>query len=375
MTGTIRTRSQPSVVASHEESDPKPHHCSGHVRGILATLLGALSLAIAALLVKVCAKSLSTLDILCGRAILQTCFVGVVFLTRCESPWGPRNLRGWLSLRGFLGCCAVVFYFMGIIALPLSDSISIYSVKPIFAALLGACVLGEPLTCIHAIATGLSLCGCILVAKEEHGASKSKHAADLYLDPVIAVVLLLLAALMAAGTTITTRKVMAGTALKAEVPVWYFCFMDLLLLGIATPFVYGTSFGKRSGDISWQHLVALAGVAICSVLGQQLFTLGLRHIPSALSTLLLQMETVDAFILQIVFVGKVGPMSLVGASLICIGTASLALFELRATRRDAESDSSPLSGDSCGASGSIDSRDLESHPVGHAVEEEAEHLN
>lgn len=60
------------------------------------------------------------------------------------------------------------------------------------------------------------------------------------------------------------------------------------------------------------------GVAICSVLGQQLFTLGLRHIPSALSTLLLQMETVDAFILQIVFVGKVGPMSLVGASLICI---------------------------------------------------------
>ena len=40
---------------------------------------------------------------------------------------------------------------------------------------------------------------------------------------------------------------------------WYFCFMDLLLLGIATPFVYGTSFGKRSGDISWQHLVALAG--------------------------------------------------------------------------------------------------------------------
>eukprot|EP00913_Durusdinium_trenchii_P017815 g16740.t1 len=104
------------------KKDPKPHHCSGHVRGILATLLGALSLAIAALLVKVCAKSLSTLDILCGRAILQTCFVGVVFLTRCESPWGPRNLRGWLSLRGFLGCCAVVFYFMGIIALPLSEA-------------------------------------------------------------------------------------------------------------------------------------------------------------------------------------------------------------------------------------------------------------
>lgn len=371
-----------------EEASLQDRKCrcfSTRARGIIATLLGAFSLAVAALLVKVCATALSTLDLLWGRAILQTTGLGLFFLIRCESPWGPRGLRLWLCLRGILGCLAVVGYFMGIIALPLSDSISIYSVKPICAALLGACILGERLTWMHALATGLSLLGCILVAKEEHHDAKSKHSSELYLDPVVAVILLLLAALFAAGTMITTRKVMAGTALRPEVPVWYFCFMDLLLLGAATPLLWGTSFTHRAADIGWTHLASLAGVAGCSVLGQQFFTYGLRYIPSALGTLLLQMETVDAFVLQVIFLAKVGPMSILGALLICTASASLAIFELRSSSRDSDNEDGE-SGESLNAEttdrSSVSSErdlvnlaavDLESRPVGHATD--PDHLN
>ncbi|OLQ14932.1 putative transport protein [Symbiodinium microadriaticum] len=292
-------RAQTEMAGGQRKSLPR---CSGRLRGVLLSIAAAASFALAAMLVK---------DVLWGRAIVQTGIIGSFFLARCESPWGPAHLRGWLALRGILGCCAIVGYFVGIIALPLADSISIYSVKPIFAALLGACVLGEALGFIHVFATGLSLLGCILVAKDEAAGHHSSKHEDLYLDPAVAVIVLLFAALFAAGTSISTRKVMAGTTVRAEVPVWYFCFMDLLLLSVR-------SFASEG-----------AVPQAVKVLGQQWFTLGLRHIPSALSTLLVQTETIDAFLLQVIFFGRVGLLSILGASLIAAGTATLATAELR----------------------------------------------
>lgn len=347
-------RAQTEMAGGQRKSLPR---CSGRLRGVLLSIAAAASFALAAMLVKVCATGLSTLDVLWGRAIVQTGIIGSFFLARCESPWGPAHLRGWLALRGILGCCAIVGYFVGIIALPLADSISIYSVKPIFAALLGACVLGEALGFIHVFATGLSLLGCILVAKDEAAGHHSSKHEDLYLDPTVAVIVLLFAALFAAGTSISTRKVMAGTTVRAEVPVWYFCFMDLLLLSVLTPLLAGTSFSHRSASVSWRHVVGVVGVSVFSVLGQQWFTLGLRHIPSALSTLLVQTETIDAFLLQVIFFGRVGLLSILGASLIAAGTATLATAELRGGTSEDSSEDGATDGGNRRGSACCDSGD------------------
>ena len=44
-------------------------------------------------------------------------------------------------------------------------------------------MLGEPLGLIHAVATSLSLLGCVVVAKAEHGNAHSKLHGELELEP------------------------------------------------------------------------------------------------------------------------------------------------------------------------------------------------
>jgi len=267
--------------------------------------------------------------VLWGRAVLQTIFVGLTFAVRRESPWGPRAMRGLLCLRGLLGVLSIVGYFIGIIALPLSFSISLYSVKPIFAALLGACLLREALGCRHIAATGIALLGCILVARDKEGSAQEGGFSTSFASVVV-----VLAALGAAATSVVTRRIMSKSTLRPEVPVWYFCVADLILLVVLTPFLGKSTLSHRTAELGVGHVIAVVGVAGFSVLGQQWMTLGLRHIPSALGTLLVQTETLHAFILQAIFYGKVSVQSIVGALLISLATISLAASEL--WPRDAE---------------------------------------
>eukprot|EP00933_Yihiella_yeosuensis_P052449 TRINITY_DN5052_c0_g1_i1.p1 TRINITY_DN5052_c0_g1~~TRINITY_DN5052_c0_g1_i1.p1 ORF type:complete len:368 (-),score=45.51 TRINITY_DN5052_c0_g1_i1:655-1758(-) len=306
------------------------------VIGVVSSLCAAFGFAVAALLVKFCSTALSTLDLLWGRAILQTVFLGLVFVARWESPWGPRELRKLLWARGLLGVSATVFYFIGIIALPLADSISIYSVKPVLAAVLAAVVLKEPFRCIHGFALILSLFGCVLVAQDRgHGADASVQASDKGgFSHIAAAGIILLAALLAAATSITTRHIMSRSTVRPEVPVWYFCIADFIVLSACSPLLSQSSFARRKSSPGIYHALGVVGIAAISVLAQKWMTLGLRYIPSALGTLLVQTETAHAFALQMIFYGAVSRQSLSGALLVCLATVALVVPELRQNSRE-----------------------------------------
>lgn len=115
--------------------------------------------------------------------------------------------------------------------------------------------------------------------------------------------------------------------------MWYFCITDIAVLIVLTPVLNGSTFARRHDDWGLRHLGALVGVAGFSVLGQQWMALGLRHVPSALGTIVVQTETVHAFILQALFFGHVSIQSFGGAALICASTGMLACVELRAATR------------------------------------------
>merc|ERR1719191_1133875 len=84
-------------------------------RGVWACLGAAFFYAVAALLVKVCSSSFSTLEVLWARGLLQLFFVSGVFAFRCVSPLGPQEIRCFLVLRGVLGVGSIFCYFLGIV--------------------------------------------------------------------------------------------------------------------------------------------------------------------------------------------------------------------------------------------------------------------
>lgn len=298
--------------------------------GVGFSLVAAVSFAVAALLVKVAAGGLSTLEILWGRGGLQIIVVTAMCVYKRTWPFGPPELWGWLSLRGLLGVLAVVGYFIGIISLPLADSIAIYSIKPVLAALLAAWFLSEPLNWIHGFSTVLSVAGCATVAHGEHSSGGSSQSGGL--GPTFSVLLLVAAALLAASTSIVTRRIMTRSQVAAEVPVFYFCLMDVVVLAALTPLLLSSSFQRRTGALGWYHIAAVVGVAITSVMGQQFMTMGLKHVPSALATLLVQTETAWAFVLQAVIYHELSWLSLLGASMIAFASAAQAAYELRQAR-------------------------------------------
>ena len=94
--------------------------------GVASSLAAAFSFAVAALLVKLASSVASVLTILWARGLLQIGLLGAFFLWRRSSPWGPPELRWWLVLRGTLGVCTIIGYFIGIIILPVADAIPRY---------------------------------------------------------------------------------------------------------------------------------------------------------------------------------------------------------------------------------------------------------
>lgn len=289
------------------------------------------SFAVAAIMVKIASGGFGVLAVLWARGIVQLSIVGMIFAMRRESPWGPAGLRWWLTLRGSLGVLAIVGYMAAIVALPVADAISLFSVKPVLTSFLAALCLKEPLHHVHCFASVLSVVGCVLVAQAK-SASGSEPVGDQRMH-VAASIVVIVAALLAAGTTVVTRRIMSRSAVSPEVPVWYFCVVDVVLLLVLTPSLAYTKYAKQGWDWTPAQLLALLCVPVFSVLGQHTMTVGLKHVPAALNTVLVQTETVHVFVFQWLLYGQLSWWSMAGASLICLATALLARYEMHSAAR------------------------------------------
>mmetsp|Transcript_79984 Transcript_79984/g.226306 ORF Transcript_79984/g.226306 Transcript_79984/m.226306 type:complete len:348 (-) Transcript_79984:50-1093(-) len=317
----------------------EPSCLPNRILGMLACVASAVLFAGAALLVKVSSSGFSMLQILWARGLLQLGLVALLLLWRRTAPWGGPELRPWLLLRGVLGVLSIFCYFLGVVLLAAGDTVAIFGAKSVLAALLAAVFLKEPLQFVHAATSLLTLGGCFLIAWTRRG--EPPHVVPMHLPRPIAACIVCLGAALAAGVDVVLRRIMARSRLRAEVPVFYFCAVDVVLLAVATPALGGSALSRAPGHRSPWLWAALAGVALLSVLGQQAMTLGFRHAPVALGSVLMQVEAVVAFALQALVYGAIELQSLAGAALIAVAACLLAAFEMRrkATGSDSESSS------------------------------------
>jgi drug/metabolite transporter (DMT)-like permease len=176
-----------------------------------------------------------------------------------------RNFDAWRTERplahlgrGAIGLTTMLLAFSALAWLPLAESTTIGFAAPLFAVMLSALVLKEPVGLPRWSAVLIGFLGVLVVMRPE--------ANQL---PPIGLLLALLAALGVGMVTITIRQI--GRTEGAQTTVLWFTLSSMLALGCLMP-LYAAPHGGRT----WLILVALG---IFGGLGQLFLTSSLRYAP------------------------------------------------------------------------------------------------
>src|SRR5690606_37022932 len=115
------------------------------------------------LFVKVAGRRLPSQEVVLVRAVISLALTLAALRRAGIRPWG--NSRRLLWLRGGLGFAALSCFYYSIARLPLADATVIQFTNPIFAALLAAWFLKEPVRIPEAMCVLVSMAGVLLVAR------------------------------------------------------------------------------------------------------------------------------------------------------------------------------------------------------------------
>lgn len=139
---------------------------NGKTKAIFLMLLSSLSFAIMAFFVKL-SGDVPLFQKVFFRDLIVVIFALFGLASMKVSPWGKRENRMRLWLRGFSGFIGVAFYFYSASHMYLSDSTIINKLSPFFTTLFAVLLLKEKIKTLQIITLILSLFGGILVVKPE----------------------------------------------------------------------------------------------------------------------------------------------------------------------------------------------------------------
>ena len=175
--------------------------------------------------------------------------------------WG-RNFDAWRTerpmahaIRAAIGLTTMVLAFSSLSYLPLAESTTIGFAAPLFAVMLSAVVLKEPVGLHRWSAVALGFVGVLIVMQPE-----SQHL------PPVGLALAVAAAFGVGVVTITIRQI--GRTEGTQTTVLWFSLLSMLALGTAMPF-----FAQAHDAGTWAIIVALGLFGGC---GQLFLTASLR---------------------------------------------------------------------------------------------------
>jgi drug/metabolite transporter (DMT)-like permease len=171
--------------------------------------------------------------------------------------WRTRRPLAHVS-RAALGLTTMMLTFSALAYLPLAEATTIAFAAPLFAVILSAAVLKEPVGRHRWSAVGIGFAGVVLVMRP-HGES----------FPAIGLALAVAAALGVGAVTITLRQI--GRTEGTQTIVLWFTLLSLAALGALMPFHAHAHDGR-----TWA-ILALLG--LFGGLGQLLMTASLRFAP------------------------------------------------------------------------------------------------
>lgn len=217
-----------------------------------------------------------------------------------HAPFGRRDVRWLLALRGFGGFFGVFGMYYSLLYLPLSDATVITFLAPSLACFACSLIIKEPFTRMEQVAALISLIGVVLIARPTSLFSGSDPDPDA--DPsnggtttptgdaggytsvtpqqrALAVAVALLGVLGAATAYTTLRWL--GKRAHALISVNYFAFWCTLVSICAMTFVPSIPFSLPTSLNDWGLLFFLG---ICGFIMQFLLAAGLQQEKSSRAT-------------------------------------------------------------------------------------------
>ena len=178
--------------------------------------------------------------------------------------WG-RNFGAWRtqrplahSVRAAIGLATMMLAFSALAYLPLAEATTIGFAAPLFAVMLSALVLKEPVGKHRWSAVLLGFVGVVIVMQPE-----SEHL------PPIGLLLAVAAAFGVGVVTITIRQI--GRTESTQTTVLWFSLLSMLALGVAMPI-----YAQAHDGVTWAIIIALGLFGGC---GQLFLTASLRFAP------------------------------------------------------------------------------------------------
>lgn len=227
-----------------------------------------------------------------------------------ESPFGPKNKRHFLVLRGLAGATSLYLRYSALQFLPLANATVIVLSMPVFVCIFARVFLKEPCGIFHVVAIGVTLVGIAVTSKidvlvglnHQEGVDKKSEFIGLGLS--------MAATLVGSLTYIFVRKV---KEIHYSVILMNFSIVAILETSIITAALDGFKL-PDCGIAPW----LLVMLAILSFYAQLALTKALQvEDASIVSMVRSSSEVVCAFILQIVIFRQIPEWTAwVGAALV-----------------------------------------------------------
>ncbi|XP_030629982.1 solute carrier family 35 member G1 [Chanos chanos] len=287
--------------------------------GLMYALLSCVFFSSASLLVKK-VEGIHAIEISAIRCFFQILFVMPAMIYHKTGFLGPRELRIYLFLRGFLGCNAMILLYYAVLQMPLADATVIMFSNPVFTALLAWIFLKERCTIWDLFFTMFTLTGVILIARPPFlfGYDVSGIEGD-YSNHIKGTAAAFAGAVGAACTMVVLRKL--GKSVHYFLSVWYYAVIGLIEC-VITLFILNEWTLPNCG---WDRFNLMA-IGLLGIGGQTFLTKALQIEKAGPVALMRTMDVVLAFILQFLFLNRKPTWwSLGGALCVVSSTSGVAL--------------------------------------------------
>lgn len=254
-----------------------------------------------------------------------------------DAPFGPKDQRKWLLLRGFVGFFGVFGLYYSLQYLSVSDAVSITFLIPMVTAFFAFIMLGERYSVLEAVCAILSLGGVLLIAKPdflfgteaevpENDSAESSNSSLRLLATGVG----LIGVCGASGVYVILRKI--GKLAHPLISVSYFALLTCVVTFIITLVVPSLSFQMPRNFYQW-FLFLLIGVS--GFFMQFCLAAGLQREKAGKSSLMIYFSMVFALFWDFVIWDHLpGLLSILGMALI-IGNAYV-VFRYKPTASEEE---------------------------------------
>lgn len=272
------------------------------------------------------------LQILFVRMFITSICCGVyMIVTKSvkDAPLGPKDLRGLLALRGFVGFLGVFGLYYSLQYLSLSDAVAITFLIPMITAFMAWIILGERYSFLEAFCALLSLGGVLLIAKPKFlfgTRSDSETSVDEGIESSSSELRLIasgvgLIGVMGASTVyVVLRKI--GKSAHPLLSVSYYAATSSIISFFALLFIPSLSFVLPRNGYQWFLFMT---IGFSGFLMQFALTAGIQRVKAGKSSLMIYTNMVFAVFWDLSIWGHFpGLLSCLGIILI-IGNAYMVI--------------------------------------------------